>query len=668
VEAVNGSELFYEEGPVRERLDVSVAAKDTPVAAERSPYTDSEPFESILLRRLGRRTLLKGTGAGAAALMTTFALGTRPRPTAANAAQSSLSFAPIGLSSVDEIIVPGGYESSVVISWGDPLRTTVPPLAPLEQTASAQAGQFGYNADGLWFMPLPLGSRESNVGLLVVNNEYTNPELMFADYDPRAPTAEEVDIQLAAHGVSIVEVRRDAAGAWNYDITSPYNRRITGETEILITGPAAGHHWMASASDPTGFRVHGTLNNCSSGRTPWGTVLTCEENFHQYFGNLNGMPPEDPRAAVHRRYGMPTGASERLWELYHHRFDIAEDPNEAFRFGWVVEIDPYDSSFVPKKRTALGRFRHEAATVKITTDGRVAVYSGDDERFDYMYKFVSAGRYNPSSRQSNFELLDSGVLYAAKFNDDGTGSWLPLVYGRGPLTSANGFFSQADVVIQTRRAADLLGATPMDRPEDIEPNPVNGRIYCVMTNNNQRTETGVTGVDGANPRPNNIHGHIIELTEAGGDAAAESFTWDIFLLCGNPAVEEEGVYAAGYDVSRISAISSPDNIAFDSSGNLWISTDGQTSTFRMNDGIFAVPTEGPERGYVRQFLSGVPGGEVASLAFTPNDTTLFVSIQHPGEGGTFESSPSLWPDGGLPPKPAIVAVVRSEVSADAIGI
>jgi secreted PhoX family phosphatase len=436
---------------------------------------------------------------------------------------------------------------------------------------------------------------------------------------------------------------------------------------MLITGPAAGHHWMASASDPTGFRVHGTLNNCSSGRTPWGTVLTCEENFHQYFGNLNGMPPEDPRAAVHRRYGMPTGASERLWELYHHRFDIAEDPNEAFRFGWVVEIDPYDSSFVPKKRTALGRFRHEAATVKITADGRVAVYSGDDERFDYMYKFVSAGRYNPSSRQSNFELLDSGVLYAAKFNDDGTGSWLPLVYGRGPLTSANGFFSQADVVIQTRRAADLVGATPMDRPEDIEPNPVNGRIYCVMTNNNQRTETGVTGVDGANPRPNNIHGHIIELTEAGGDAAAESFTWDIFLLCGNPAVEEEGVYAAGYDVSRISAISSPDNIAFDSSGNLWISTDGQTSTFRMNDGIFAVPTEGPERGYVRQFLSGVPGGEVASLAFTPNDTTLFVSIQHPGEGGTFENSPSLWPDGVLPPKPAVIAVVRSEVSADAIG-
>jgi secreted PhoX family phosphatase len=208
----------------------------------------------------------------------------------------------------------------------------------------------------------------------------------------------------------------------------------------------------------------------------------------------------------------------------------------------------------------------------------------------------------------------------------------------------------------------------MDRPEDIEPNPVNGRIYCVMTNNNQRTETGVTGVDGANPRSNNIHGHIIELRETGDDAAAQSFTWEIFLLCGDPAAAEDGVYSAGFDVSRVSAISSPDNIAFDSSGNLWIATDGQPSTFRMNDGIYAVPTEGPERGYLRQFLSGVPGGEVASLAFTPNDSTLFVTIQHPGEGGTFENSPSHWPDGGLPPRPAVVAVVRSEVGADTIGI
>jgi secreted PhoX family phosphatase len=354
---------------------------------------------------------------------------------------------------------------------------------------------------------------------------------------------------------------------------------------------------------------------------------------------------------------MPRGASEGRWEQQQARFDIASEPNEGFRFGWVVEIDPYDAHSTPRKRTALGRMRHEAATTTLTRDGRAAVYTGDDERFDYMYKFVSSQRVNLTNRSENMTVLDDGVLYVARFSDDGGGEWLPLAYGEGPLTPANGFSSQADVLIQTRRAADLIGATPMDRPEDIEANPVNGKVYAVMTNNNQRT---MERVNGPNPRADNRHGHIVELTEQDNDAGAMAFTWEIFLLCGNPQASTDGFYGAGADPGSCSAISCPDNIAFDSAGNLWISTDGQDGTFKMNDGIYMVPTDGPERGRVQQFLSGVTGGECASLAITPDDSTLFVSIQHPGEGGSYAAPTSLWPDGHTPPRPGVIAVVAAD--------
>ncbi len=624
-------------------------------------------FAQILERRLSRRSLIVGAAGGAAALtlhnvVQGLPIGQQPRVEAQTA---RLAFASIRLSSLDRVLVPDGYRAAPLISWGDPLVAGLPPFDAANLTAEDQRQRFGYNADGIFYYGLPAGSPSNTRGLLAVNNEYTNPELMFAEFDPTAMTRQQVDLEMAAHGLSVVEITRDGNGAWTYNLESPLNRRITAETPIMLTGPVAGHPWLRTSADDTGAWVVGMVNNCGQGKTPWATILTCEENFHGYFGNLAGLPESDPRRAIHQRYGIPTGASDRRWEQQYDRFNVAVEPNEPFRFGWVVEIDPYDPTFVPRKRTALGRVRHEAATTKLTADNRVAVYTGDDERFEYVYKFVSSGRFNPNDRAANLDLLDDGTLYAARFADDGTGEWLPLTFGHGPLTPANGFESQADVLIQTRRAAQLLGSTPMDRPEDIEPNPINGKVYVVMTYNERRT---AEQVGAANPRAANLHGHIIELSETDADAAATTFAWEIFLLCGD-ASRDSSVYSAGFDTSSLSPISAPDNIAFDSAGNLWIATDGQirAESFGMNDAIFVVPTEGPERGYLRQFLSGVPGGEVSSLALTPNDSTLFACIQHPGEGGTYHDSPSLFPDGHTPPRPGVVAVTRIGPGPDVIG-
>jgi secreted PhoX family phosphatase len=321
-----------------------------------------------------------------------------------------------------------------------------------------------------------------------------------------------------------------------------------------------------------------------------------------------------------------------------------------------VEIDPHNPGSLPKKRTALGRVKHEAATTVIATSGQAVVYTGDDERFDYMYRFVSSGKYHPNDRAANMDILDSGTLYAAKFNDNGTGSWIPLTYGSNGLTAANGFDSQAEVLIKTRQAGDRVGATKMDRPEDIEVNPANGKVYAVMTNNTRRGVGTNPGVDAANPRADNKHGHVIEITPTGGDHAASTFTWTFLIICGDPAVDA-GTYWGGTNPSLVSPISSPDNIAFDKAGNLWIATDGQTGTFQKNDGVYAVPTAGSERGYVRQFFSGVPGAECASLVMDDRDETLFVTIQHPGEGTTLEEPNTVFPD-GAEPRPSVVFVMK----------
>lgn len=631
----------------------------------------NDSIQEVLARRISRREMLRNSLVGAPALvLTTSAVAGSISSALANNApangHSALTFAPISLTKEDDIILPEGYSYQVLVRWGDAIIPGARPLDFNFQNAATQAGQFGYNCDFIGYFPLPhFDSKNPNRAILAVNHEYTDPLLMFPDYVSGAPTKDQVDAELAAHGMSLVEIQNHGKNGWGYIQNSTSNRRVTGETLCEVTGPAAGNQLMRTSEDPYGHWVRGTLNNCAGGKTPWGTVLTCEENFNQYFANRNALPAGDVRTA-HTRYGLTAGRSSRRWEDFHSRFDLAKEPNEPFRFGWVVEIDPYNPNSTPKKRTALGRFKHEGATTVVSTDGRVVVYSGDDERFDYIYKFVTAGCFNPMHRAANSDLLDHGTLYVAKFHDDGTGEWLPIVHGVGPLTGANGFNNQGDVLINTRRAADLLGATKMDRPEDIEANPVTGKVYSLMTNNTSRTPAQV---DAANPRANNIWGHVIEQTEANGDHAALTFTWEIFMKCGNPAVPAHDTYFGGYDQSQVSPISAPDNLVFDGSGNCWIATDGLQNGLTGNDGVFAAPVEGPERGYLRQFMSCPKEAEICGPEFSPNFNTLFVAIQHPGEGSRSMNPPDLlsaWPDGGVP-KPSVVAIIKTSPGNPRIG-
>ncbi len=609
-------------------------------------------FQQVLDRRLSRREVLKS-----AAVASSVAIIASVNVESAEAQRvTTPSFARIepAAVTVDDVKVPDGYYARTLIRWGEPLTMEASTHNVWQQSAVHQSQQFGYNCDFVGFLPLPLGSTSSNRGLLFVNHEYTNEELMFPAYDPKKPTRTQVDVGIAAHGASVVEIERAPDGGWRYVRSSSFNRRLTGETPMRISGPAAGHDWMKTSEDPTGTLVRGTLNNCAGGKTPWGTVLTAEENFHQYFANFGKFNRNDSRYAAHRRYGMPAEASERGWELYHSRFDVVQEPNEAFRHGWMVEVDPYNPNSVPVKRTALGRFRHEAATIGIAPNGKVVAYMGDDQQFEYVYKFISAGTYNLRNREANFGLLDEGVLYVAKFNDDGSGSWLPMVFGQGPLIPANGFNSQADVVINTRRAADLLGATKMDRPEDVEPNPVNKKIYVLLTNNSRRGTEGQAATDAANPRAQNRAGHVIEVTETADDYAATTFRWEMFILAGLPS--DPTSYFAGYDKSKVSPIGAPDNVVVDNAGNLWIATDGAASAIKYNDGLFAVPVSGAQRGNVQQFFSSVVGSEVCGPEFTPDNRSLFLAIQHPGEGGTFEKPISTWPDRVGLPRPSVITV------------
>jgi secreted PhoX family phosphatase len=566
-----------------------------------------------------------------------------------------LSFAAIPQDTSDTVKVPEGYRADVLLSWGDPLFPDVGPFNIDNLNSAEQARRFGFNSDFLTYTPLPYGSGNMTEGLLWNNHEYTDGLMMFAGgYDAKNPTREQVDTELAGHGGSVVLIRRNGGGRWVYDQNSTYNRRITATTPMTLSGPAAGDDWLKTTEDPTGTRVTGMLNNCGGGWTPWGTVLTAEENFNQYFANVDLMAAEDPRKRVHARYGLPVAASERSWEMHYDRFDLTKEPNESFRFGWVVEIDPYDPTWTPVKRTALGRIKHEAANTVVAASGKLVVYTGDDERFDYMYKFVTDGLVSMQDRNANRNLLDQGTLYVAKLNDDGTGQWLPMVFGLGPLTKENGWRNQADVLIRARMAGDALGATKMDRPEDIEVNPVSGKVYVALTNNTLRGADGRPAPDKANPRANNAMGHILEITEDGGNHSRLTFTWDVPILAGQP--DDPTSDFAGISKAQVSGFACPDNLSFDSRGNLWIATDGQPAAIKVNDAILAVALQGPERGLVKQFLSAPMGAEVASLLMLSDDSALFASIQHPGEGGSLAAPTSTFPDGLA--RPSVVVVSR----------
>ncbi|MGG5811240.1 PhoX family protein [Falsiroseomonas sp. CW058] len=625
------------------------------------------PIGEVVGSRMSRRAALLGVGAAALADRLLAEVGPALAQVAvpAEGGPSSLGFRELSHGMAQRDAVAEGYEVQTLIRWGDPVLPGAPAWNPGAQAPDAQAGQFGYNNDFLDFRPLPQGSGASDHGLLVVNHEYTDTQLMFPGIGAgrggrlRA-TAEQSRIEWLAHGLSVIEIRKEG-NRWSVVPGSRHARRITAETEMRVSGPAAGHELLRTGADPTGTRVRGTLNNCAGGNTPWGTVLSAEENFNQYFGGEAAR--SGAQAASYRRYGILPEATYG-WARFDGRFDLDKEPNEPNRFGWVVEFDPYDPASVPVKRTALGRFKHEGATHAVSHDGRVVFYSGDDERFDYVYKFVTARPWNPHDRAANRDLLDDGTLFVARFHDDGRVEWLPLVHGTGPLTEANGFRSQAEVLVDTRRAADLLQATPMDRPEDVEANPANGRVYVMLTNNERRTAQQVSRV---NPRAANIHGHVIEIIPPGAgtpavDHAAPEGRWEVFLMAGKPGVDAGARYHRA--TSDQGWLSCPDNCAFDAKGRIWIATDGAPAAAGVADGLYAADTAGHGRALTRLFYRAPTGAEVCGPCFTPDGRTLFLAVQHPGDdaGSTFERPSTRWPDfaEGVPPRPSVIAIVKKD--------
>ncbi|HZA66119.1 MAG TPA: PhoX family phosphatase [Geminicoccaceae bacterium] len=671
----------------------------------------NQPLLELAKTRMSRRTALKGfvttaaVGALGGTLTSRFAL-------AAEGGPSTLGFQSLEQVITEDHAVAPGYGANVLIRWGDPVLPEAPAFDPMNQTPEAQEKQFGYNCDYLAYFPLPRGSDNSEHGLLHANHEYTSHELMFPGWTKveaaeaarqaaawaarlaaleagmtdaaveqaaaaaaeeaeaagaieaaslAAQTPEQSRIEMMAHNGSVIEVRKEN-GAWTVVPDSQYARRITLDTEMQVSGPAAGHERLKTNADPTGTKVSGTINNCAGGKTPWGTVLMAEENFHGYFGGE--LAADSTEAGNHERYGVPGGWY--AWWRSQDRFDIGKEPNEPNRYGWMVEYDPYDPDSLPVKRTALGRMKHEGATSFVNQDGRVVLYTGDDERFEYLYRFVTSGTFDPNDPDANRDLLDDGTLSVARF-DESKVTWLPLVFGEGPLTAANGFNSQADVVIEARRAADLLGATPMDRPEDVEPNPVNGRVYVLLTNNTRRKPEQV---DAVNPRADNAHGQVVELIPPGGagkdaDHTADQFDWDFLLIAGDPKKEGSG---AKYHPDTEAWISSPDNCAFDNDGRIWISTDqgGAQAENNIPDGMYACDLSGDGRAYIKFFYACPVGAEMCGPEFTPDGRTLFVAVQHPAEAddyvSTFENPTTRWPDfaAGAPPRPAVVVITKDD--------
>ncbi len=655
----------------RNRAAAAEAADDIP----KSP-AEGDTIGDVILRRYSRREMMRGTlgVAAATALFGSAALSAGK----ARAEAPGFDFEEIAAGNDANHHLAPGYRAQVLLRWGDPLFPDSPVFNPSAQSAAAQAKQFGYNNDYIAFFPLEgTGKR----GLLCVNHEYTNEEVMFPGIKQRQDTsgfedmtAELVDIEMAAHGVSIVEVARDGED-WRVVLDSPYNRRISpATTEMTVDGPAAGDARLKTSGDRAGTRILGTLNNCAGGQTPWGTYLTAEENFHAYFwSNVcvpGGARPKGlggGQAKSYARYGVP--GFWQAWGKFQDRFNVDIEPNEPNRFGWIVEIDPSDPNSVPVKHTALGRFCHEGAECVVNKDGRVVVYCGDDGRGEYVYRFVSDGRYDPANRTANMQLLSKGTLSVARFDADGSVEWLPLVFGRQWLTEQFGFKSQADVAIDARLAADLLGATRMDRPEDVQPNQVNGRVYVILTNNTRRKEDDVNA---ANPRPDNAFGHIIEMTPLDGDHAADKFAWDMLVRCGDPRIAEVGALW-NPDTSSNGWFACPDNAAVDSEGRLWVATDQGDNWPRTgrSDGIFVLETEGEKRRTSKLFFRCPIGAEACGPCFTPDGETLFVAVQHPaadgtealigfGRASTFKDPATRWPDfdPNMPPRPSVLAITK----------
>jgi len=604
---------------------------------------------------ISRRTMLKGMAAGGAFGL--FGCASATMQQVGGDGSAPLTFAEVPRSTDDRDHVPPGYTAQVLLRQGDPIRPGAPEYNPAQQTGADQEQQFGTDADFISYMPLPLGSSSSTRGLLGVNHENQRAALCFPG-NPKQLSRQQVEVQMAAVGFSIVEIAKEG-NQWRVVKDSRHNRRISTNAPMRISGPAAGHPRMRTSADPTGTRSFGTFNNCAGGTTPWGTMLTAEENIQNYF---SGDPTKGPEAGARKRFGMTGKGRYADWGRYFDRFNLDKEPNEPNRFGWIVEIDPYDPNHTSVKRTALGRCAHECATHAVSHDGRVAIYSGDDARMEYVYKFVTEGKFDPKNREANRDLLDRGTLYAARFEANGKMRWLPLVQGQGKLTAENGFASQADVMIELRRAGEAVGATPMDRPEDVEAHPLTGRVYVVMTFNEQRT---AAQVNAANPRPSNKYGHIVEIVPplVGGkpDHTATDCDWGFFLLGGDPGKPEHAARYGG-PVSANGWVAAPDNVAFDPKGRIWISTDGQDDAAGFNDSLYAANVSGPNRGATRCFFTSPVGSEVCGPEFTPDGRTLFLAIQHPGDGSTFDKPSTRWPDfrPDMGPRGSVLAITKDD--------
>ena len=641
------------------------------------PSNDSSNPNIHEVIELGRRQVM----AGGAAMGVLAFLGVLPgiaeaAPNADGARKgfpprrNRLPFPAVPMSRADRIVVPPGYSARTFIPWGTPITGRYPAyLEDASNSAQDQAEQMGMHHDGMQFFPIDAqrGGRASHHGLLVLNHEYVDVELLH----PNGPTVrngkrvvvDEVRKEINAHGVAVVEIRRNVRGDWTV-VPSSTNRRITGATPMAIGGPARGHRLLLTAYSPNGTSARGTLNNCSHGMTPWGTYLTCEENWAGYFISRDkDLPRELSRYGVRdsSRYAWETVAGDEFqrFDATRHGASALEDyRNEPNTFGWVVEIDPFDPYSTPIKRTALGRFAHEGVVFAPARPGRpVVCYSGDDSQNEYIYKYVSRERYRP--RRSNGRLLDDGTLYVARFNADGSGDWLALdindpLFRKACETAGVNFADQGEVLINARLAADVVGATKMDRPEWGAVHPDTGEVYFTLTNNSARTEA-----EKANPRAPNPYGHIIRWREASRDLAGVRFKWNLYMLAGPQGDSRD---PRGRSLTADNICASPDGLWFDDEGRLWIQTD--MSGGQLSDGPFGnnqMLVSDPTTGTTRRFLVGPKNAEVTGITATPDFRTLFVNIQHPGEGSTPTSFTSQWPDGpGRRPRSATVVITRQD--------
>ncbi len=597
-------------------------------------------FDRVVESALSRRGFLKNVlvyGSGAAVMGSSFLKGDAAQ------AQTRFPFEPIPAYTDGTVHVPAGYKWDVLVRWGDPLTPEAEGDWNSETGGSVEMSDkvFGENTDGMELFNI--GGRE----ILCVNSEYTNREENLPQAPEGVPQSADDVLKLQnLQGVNIMEIEETDAG-WRVVVDSPYNRRITHNTKMELTGPVAGHDLVKTAADPTGMTAMGTMNNCGSGKTPWGTYLTCEENWNGYFGSTDESF-EFP--ADYARYGIDPEGWGYDYHKWDARFDVSQNPNEPRTQGYIVEIDPSDPSSMPKKRTALGRIKHENAECVVAPDGRVVVYSGDDERGEFMYKWVSRDAYVPGGDTET--LLVEGTLFVAKFHDDGTGEWLALT----PETT--GMASAAEVALMTRTAASAVGATTMDRPEWIATNPIRAEGYCCLTNNTRRTVRPNAGgdptpVNGPNPRPENQYGQIVRWRPHGANHASNTFDWDLYVMAGNPTVHDDA-YGGSANMNEGNLFNSPDGLAIDSTGLVWIQTDGNY----RNEGDFAGNGNNqqlagdPVTGRIERFMTGPFGCEVTGLCWSSDLRTMFIGIQHPG---------APFPDGeGELPRSAIVAVKRED--------